>query len=132
MAIYNPYVYQQQMQQQMQQQQIQQNGLMPAPNEEYARNYPLAYGQSVTFKDEKEPFIYVKTMGMSQFESPNFEKYRLVKEETEVTKDDGLQKSLDALREDLEREVYDLRSDVTALAEKVQKMGKKKEVVEDE
>ncbi len=83
---YNPYQYgyQPQMQQQMPQQspqQIQNNGFLSVRSEAEARNYPVAYGNSVTFKDENEPFIYVKTMGFSQLESPTFDKYRLVKEE---------------------------------------------------
>ena len=46
-----------------------------------ARNYPVAYGASVTFKDETAPYIYTKTMGFSQLDTPRFEKFRIVKEE---------------------------------------------------
>lgn len=57
-----------------------QNGFVSVPSEEFARNYPVGYGNSVNFKDEHAPYIYVKTMGLSQFDNPVFEKYRLVKE----------------------------------------------------
>lgn len=82
---YNPYPYYQQMQapQQIQQMQSPSNGLIPVPSEMVARNYPVAFGQSVSFKDENLPFLYTKTMGFSQLEPPRFEKYRLVKEEIE-------------------------------------------------
>ena len=50
-------------------------------NEMEARNYPVGFGNSVTFKDESAPFVYTKTMGYSQMQPPVFEKYRLVKEE---------------------------------------------------
>lgn len=91
---YNPYQqYQPNFQQQMQnqsnyqqsqqpiQQQIQNGGFISVRNEQEARNYPIAPGNSVTFKDENMPYVYVKTMGFSQLDRPNFEKFRLVKEE---------------------------------------------------
>ena len=65
-------------------------GLVPVPSEEVARNYPVGFGQSVSFKDENLPFIYTKTMGFSQLEPPKFEKYRLIKEgSSDETKSDG-------------------------------------------
>lgn len=92
--IYNPYQqfqpsFQQQMQnqpnyqqsQQPIQQQIQNGGFVSVHNENEARNYPIAPGNSVTFKDENAPYVYTKTQGFSQLDRPVFEKYRLVKEE---------------------------------------------------
>lgn len=61
--------------------QIQQNPIISVRNEEEARNYPIAHGNSVTFKDENSPYIYTKSMGFSQLDKPIFEKYRLIKEE---------------------------------------------------
>lgn len=91
---YNPYQqYQPNFQQQMQnqsnyqqsqqpiQQQIQNGGFVSVHNENEARNYPIAPGNSVTFKDENAPYVYTKTQGFSQLDRPVFEKYRLVKEE---------------------------------------------------
>ena len=48
---------------------------------EEAYNYPVAPGNSITFKDENAPFVYTKTKGFSPLEQPVFEKYRLVKED---------------------------------------------------
>lgn len=85
---FNPYQYPQNYspnygyQMPQQNQQIQDGGFMPAPNEEFARTYPVAIGKSVTFKDENAPYIYTKTMGFSQMDAPKFERYRLVKEDT--------------------------------------------------
>lgn len=76
---YYPQFYQNQ-QLQNQQQQIATSGLIPVPSEAVARNYPVGFGQSVSFRDENLPFLYTKTMGFSQLEPPVFEKYRLVKE----------------------------------------------------
>ena len=60
---------------------IQNNGFVLVRSEQEARNYPVAYGNSVTFKDETAPYVYSKTMGFSQLDRPIFEKYKLVKEE---------------------------------------------------
>lgn len=78
----NPYTYQQQAQPAPR---IQQSGFVLVQSEQEARSYPVAPGNSITFKDETAPFCYVKTMGFSQLDRPNFEKYRLVKEETPTT-----------------------------------------------
>ena len=82
---YYPQYYQpQQMQmpqQQAQAQQTQTSGFVSVRSEAEARNYPVAYGNSVTFKDENAPYIYTKTMGFSQLDRPIFDKYKLVKEE---------------------------------------------------
>lgn len=68
-------------QQSQQPQQIQNGGFVSVHNENEARNYPIAPGNSVTFKDENAPYVYTKTQGFSQLDRPVFEKYRLVKEE---------------------------------------------------
>lgn len=68
-------------QQSQQSQQIQNGGFVSVHNENEARNYPIAPGNSVTFKDENAPYVYTKTQGFSQLDRPVFEKYRLVKEE---------------------------------------------------
>lgn len=75
----------QQAQQQGQQPAIQQSGFVLVPSEQEARNYPVAPGNSVTFKDENAPYCYVKTMGFNQLDRPTFERYRLVKEDSPVT-----------------------------------------------
>ena len=64
-----------------QQPQIQNGGLISVRNEMEARNYPIASGTSITFKDENSPYVYTKTMGFSQLDRPTFEKFRLVRED---------------------------------------------------
>lgn len=92
---YNPYPYPQYQQPQYQQpgqtvqtpgQQpaqppIQNGGFIPVRSIDEARNWPIAPGNSITFKDESAPYIYTKTMSYNQLETPRFEKFRLVKEE---------------------------------------------------
>ena len=81
MNYFNPYQQMFQNQNPSVPQQIQSNGLISVRNEIEARNYPIAPGNSVTFKDETAPYVYTKTMGFSQLDRPVFEKYRLIKED---------------------------------------------------
>lgn len=74
------YMYPYQQYQYQQPQQIQNTGLVSVRGVNEARNYPVAPGNSVTFKDETAPYIYTKTMGFSQLDRPTFEIFRLVKE----------------------------------------------------
>lgn len=60
--------------------QIQNNGLVIVKSVEEAMSYPVAPGNSVTFKDENKPYIYTKTLGFSQLDQPLFEVFRLEKE----------------------------------------------------
>lgn len=63
-------------------QQAIQQGFVLVQSEQEARAYPVAPGNSITFKDETAPFCYVKTMGFNQLDRPTFERYRLVKEDS--------------------------------------------------
>jgi len=97
----------------------QNNTFVPVSNINEAKNYMVAYGNSVTFKDENAPYIYTKT-AISQMDAPIFKKYRLVEETSDlpvnapkeemtmdlsvyVTKDEfgALQKELQALKQAL-------------------------------
>lgn len=126
---YQPYVYPQpyQMQTQQQQpapqpqqtqvqpqpQQIQNGGFVSVHDEEEARNYPVAPGNSVTFINENEPYCYTKTMGFSQLDRPQFVKYRLVRESDSVETE---------RMPDTKEEKYALKSDVDAIATQVKEI----------
>jgi hypothetical protein len=77
---YQQPAYQQTVPQQTQQI-ITHSSIVNVRNENEARNYPVAPGNSITFKDENTPYIYVKTMGFNQLDSPSFERFKLVKED---------------------------------------------------
>lgn len=64
-----------------QQYQQPQSGFVSVRSIEEAFNYPVAPGNSITFKDENAPYVYTKTKGASPMEPPTFERYRLVKED---------------------------------------------------
>lgn len=113
---YQPYYQQYQPYSSNQQpQQIQNGGFVSVRSAQEAFNYPVALGNSVTFKDETAPFIYVKTRGFSQLEEPVFEQFQLVKV-------DNAQKQETAQTETAE---YALKSDVLALKEEIDFLKKK-------
>ena len=108
---YNP-MYYQQPQPQQHNQQIQNGGFVSAPSMDYARSYPVAPGNSVTFKIESQPYICTKTLGFSQLDQPIFEVFKLVKEEhaetpTKTLEETGVQfftvDEASALKSEIER-----------------------------
>lgn len=112
------------------------SGLVSIPSEADARNYPVGYGQSVSFRDENAPYLYTKTMGFSQLEPPKFEKYKLIKESAdspEKPHEDEASRKLPSYAE--KSDIEDVRAEIKALEEKISKLSekkKKKEVVEDD
>lgn len=66
------------------QMQNQSPGFVRVQCENDARMYPVAPGSSILFYNENEPYFYTKTVDVSQLDRPKFEKYRLVKEDSEV------------------------------------------------
>ena len=121
----------QQSYQQMQQPTIQQSGFVLVQSEQEARAYPVAPGNSITFKDESQPYCYVKTMGFNQLDRPTFERYRLVKEDSPVTAQnaptsansaEGDKNTAYALKSDLGA----IWSEIDAIKEKLKAQGDKK------
>ncbi len=110
---------------------IQSSGFVSVRNEFEARNYPVGYGNSVTFKDENAPYVYTKTMGFSQLETPRFEKYKLVKEEPQAAQEESSTNKQDNLP------VYAEKSEIEAIWREIDLIKKsipkkKKEVIEDD
>ena len=66
--------------------QPQSNAFVPIPSEEDARSYPIQRGSSITFRDENLPYIYIKTLGFGQLDSPVFEVYEIRKRDTQNTR----------------------------------------------
>lgn len=111
--------YQQPIQQPVQQntQQVQNGGFVRVQNEAEARNYLVAQGTSVTFRDESAPYIYTKTMGFSPLDPPVFEKYKLVKEDSQ-----NVEKSVDNV-EYVKMETFaNLQNDFEHIKKQVEKL----------
>jgi len=115
----NPYLgYQQPQQMQMPQQvpqQMNNGGVISIPSEQDARNYPVAPGNSVIFKDETQPYLYVKSMSFNQMEQPTFEKYRLEKESVEVVPQSSYA---------TQNEIEELRKAYAVLSDRVENIRK--------
>lgn len=94
--------------------QIQNGGLVSVRSAQEAFYYPVALGNSVTFKDETAPFIYVKTRGFNQLEEPIFEQFQKV---------DNTQKAAEPVQATSTE--YALKSDLTALQEEIDWLKKK-------
>lgn len=127
MAYYQGGYYQPQPQQYYQPQpqtqaQIVNGGFISVPSETAARNYPIAHGTSLTFKDENAPYVYTKTMGFSQMDVPVFEKYRLIRE-TDLSQKSSLASDATTNRgenpkdeiEALQTQIESIRKDVDML-----------------
>jgi len=122
-----------QVQAQSSQQQTQSGGFMPAPNEAYALNYPVAPGNSMTFKIEGKPIVIEKSMGFSQLESPKIDQYRLVKETPSEASDEPIEttyddrpilNTIDSIKDEIEQ----IWSEIEALKKKPMPKTRKKEV----
>ena len=126
MNYYNPLL------QQMQPIQMPQNNIVNVPSEDMARNYPVAPGNTIIFKHDNAPYIYTKTIGYSQFDTPVFEKYVLDvgTPKIESVKDEPVSLPLD----DIKAEISEIRALYEELKDKIDKPKKtvKKEVTEDE
>jgi hypothetical protein len=129
----NQQMQQAQQNQPVQQPTIQQSGFVLVQSEQEARAYPVAPGNSITFKDESQPYCYVKTMGFNQLDRPTFERYRLVKEDGPVTSQntptsadsiDGGKNTAYALKSDLGA----IWSEIDAIKEKLKAQSEKKPV----
>lgn len=130
--------------------QYQPGGFVRVRNENEARMYPVAPGNSVTFIDENAPYCYCKTVDMSQLDRPKFEKYRLVKEEDAPQPTEGpdkpveapsvdlsnfiIKQDFDAVKRDIDaikQDIESMRGDLYGIAGK-KKTSSKKEVTPDE
>lgn len=126
MNYYNPLL------QQMQPIQMPQNNIVNVPSEDMARNYPVAPGNTIIFKHDNAPYIYTKTIGYSQFDTPVFERYVLDvgTPKIEPIKDEPISLPLD----DIKAEISEIRALYEDLKDKIDKPKRtvKKEVTEDE
>lgn len=137
---YNPMYYQQQLQNMQQMNNSQQNvqsspqiqngGFVMVKDINEAMNYPVAPGNSVTFKNENLPYIYTKTLGFSQLDNPIFEKFRLVKEVDEQIEEvvDTTENNVPFVEYVTKEEADNLRNEINVLKEEINFL---KEYIED-
>ena len=102
---------------QFQQQNNTRSDFVVVRSEDEARNFPVAFGNTVTFKNESEPYMYTKTMGMSQLDRPVFEKYKLIKEQAQETKA--------PVKNDLEQIVARIQEETKTIWKEIELLKKK-------
>lgn len=141
--IYNPnFPFNQQMNSQFQNPQIpmarnylnpQETIFIPVHSDAEVVNHLVAPGNTVYFKHETEPRIYIKSMGISQFDTPKITRYKLVEEPMdsannvaqEELKEEPKYVLFDDLKPTLD-EIDRLQKEITELKEQI----KNKEVIE--
>jgi len=115
---YNQMLYQQmqnsQPQNMQQNPQIQNGGFIMVKSINEAMNYPVAPGNSVTFKNESQPYIYTKTLGFSQLDQPIFEVFKLVKEENEI-KDEHVTEEISVVEYLPLEDADEIRNDISQM-----------------
>lgn len=104
---------------------IQNGGFVPVQSEEEGRAYPIKHGTSIKFYDESKPYVYTKTLGYSLLDTPIFEKYRLVKEDSQ----DGQKEVKEEETENLpiyitKSEFEPFREELEALKERIGQLRK--------
>lgn len=101
-------------------QSMQYGGAIRVTNEQEARNYPVAPGNSVLFIDGTQPFVYAKTMSLTPYEAPRFEKFRLVKEDGQGVPPTQTPENLAHARESDSGGQFVTRKDFDALRAKIE------------
>lgn len=100
------------------QQSYHQNGFVRVRDENEARMYPVAPGNSITFVNENAPYCYTKTVNMGQLDRPIFEKYRLVREDDGPAQPETAHKPAEAPPIDLSK--YALASDLESFRAEIE------------
>ena len=118
---------QQPMQQIVQQQPIQNGGFVIVQDENEIVRYPVAHGNLVTFRIENQPVVVEKSLGYSQFDTPHYERYRLIKEDMAIPED---KKDEYLLKNDFQTAFDSLKSEIDELKSQIAmpKTSRKKEV----
>lgn len=114
------------------QNQTSQVGFMSVRGKDIAVNYPIAPGNTIFFKDEIAPFIYVKTMGYSPLDKPVLDIYKRedyasapVQEAASVNKDDSV-------IEKMQDDINSILDDIDGIKKRLYNRPKRKETADDE
>lgn len=102
-------------------QQMQNGGYVVVQNEEEVRRYPVAHGNLVTFRIENQPIVIEKSMGFSQFDTPHYEKYKLIKEDMEEAEVNHKEYLLKSDYENAQKGVLDAQKEIFSLIDDLKK-----------
>lgn len=115
-----------------QQPQIQNGGFVIVQDENEITRYPVAHGNIVTFRIENQPVVVEKSLGYSQFDTPHYERYRLIKEDMPIpeTKEYLLKNDFQTAFDGLRSEIDELKSQIGTFCSKTEKTTTRKKEVE--
>ena len=104
---------------------------MSIRGKEIAINYPIAPNNTIIFRDELEPYIYVKSMGYSPLDKPVIDIYRreepnLAQESTPKVKEDN--STIEKMQDDI-KAIFD---DIEGIKKKIYAKPRRKELEDDE
>lgn len=96
-------------------------GVVVVPSEEDVKRYPVAPGNVVTFRLDNKPILIEKSMSWSQFDSPRYERYKLIKEDMPQEAENVTPTAEYALKTDVEG----LRGDIEKVTARIDKLKEK-------
>jgi hypothetical protein len=105
---------------------VQNGDFFVVASEDDVFRWAVAPGNLVTFKIENQPVLIEKSLGFSKFDSPHYERYRLVKEEMISQQAESKTENKDARYEALEDKVKSLTDEVSSLKEQIAELTAKK------
>lgn len=94
------------------QQPIQNGGYVIVSSEDEVRHYPVAHGNIVTFRIENQPIVIEKSMGYSQFDTPHYEKYKLIKEDMTIPEEHKEEYLLKSDYETTQKSILDAQNEI--------------------
>lgn len=112
--------------------QIQNGGFVIVQDENEIVRYPVAHGNIVTFRIENQPVVIEKSLGYSQFDTPHYERYRLIKEDMPIpeAKEYILKNDFQTAFDGLKSEIDDLKLQIGTFSSKTEKATTRKKEVE--
>lgn len=104
---------------------------MSIRGKEIAVNYPIAPNNTIIFRDELEPYIYVKSMGYSPLDKPVMDIYRReepisAQDTTSNAKDDN------STIEKIQTDIEGILDDIEGIKKKLNARPRRKESEDDE
>lgn len=114
------------------QNQSSQVGFMSVRGKDIAVNYPIAPGNTIFFKDETAPFIYVKTMGYSPLDKPTLDIYKREDYVANPGQGPTSNKKDDSIIEKMQEDINSILDDIDGIKKRLYNRPKRKESVDDE
>lgn len=106
---------------------VQNGDFFVVASEDDVFRWAVAPGNLVTFKIENQPVLIEKSLGFSKFDSPHYERYRLVKEDM-ASQPEQKSESKDEKYEALEEKVKSLKEEISVLKGQIAEIFAKKPV----